>query len=209
MAFDIKMNVKPPAATWAAAGARVRQAVYDVFKVFAVDTVRRIQPKIPIKTGELSRSVYGRPDWDGSDPVLLVGMGKGEGGRILKYAMQREFGGEIRARNVKYLTIPTGAMATPSGVESFTAAMARTMFKWTWVQAVSKSDPRLFIWGKNDPKGPRIALFRLKESVKQEGLHVFMPTVEYQIPRIRRGIRLACRNAVLGRETLAVRNEGE
>lgn len=82
-------------------------------------------------------------------------------GTNVKYAAQREFGGVIKPKNAKWLTIPLKAAKTRVGVSRKARDYYDTFFHRT-------KDGRLFIFGSRTKKGGILPLFRLVKRVEQK-----------------------------------------
>lgn len=126
----------------------------------------------PHKSGHLRRHIRGRVE-----ESTLLGASVGIVGTDVIYARIQELGGVVKARNVKYLTIPLGAAKTPSNI---TRGGART-FADTFVMRSRAG--RLLIMQRRG-RGLR-PLFLLAPRVEIRGTHYLGRALEGNRPQIR------------------------
>ena len=88
-------------------------------------------------------------------------------GTNVKYALQREFGGVIKPKHARWLTIPLKGAKTRAGVSRKARDYYDTFFHKT-------TDGRLFIFGRRTKKAKGVvALFRLVKKVDQKETPIF------------------------------------
>lgn len=141
--------------------------VKAVFKEYAVDLmalmVRTTKGgSLKSRTGQLSKNW--RIEVGGFNLKTLFS----EVSNSTPYAAIHQFGGVIRAKSAKYLTIPLPAMKTASGVTKMTAQQAFTA-RHTFIQKTKKGNLVIFENRGKNKKGtyrPPTPLFVLKKSVK-------------------------------------------
>lgn len=95
---------------------RVVSATSRVMFAYVSDTIAAAQDKTAVRSGDLKASAVVQ------DPVVGDKTITCEGGFNSRYAAQRNFGGTIRAKPGKMLTIPLPAALTASGVSRFSSA---------------------------------------------------------------------------------------
>lgn len=83
-------------------------------------------------------------------------------GQGLKYAAIQEYGGTVRARNSKFLTIPVGPMLTPAGVARESLRDVIEQRKW---QTFKPKNADVILGRLAGSKGDFQVLFVLKKSV--------------------------------------------
>lgn len=106
----------------------------------------------------------------------------------LAYARIQEFGGVVKPRRRRYLTVPTKAALTPAGVVRQAARPTKVGGKWmtngqvpglkgreTFIRRSGSGDPVIFGMGRD---GRPVALWTLKRSVKVPARFGFFRTWE-------------------------------
>lgn len=99
-------------------------------------------------------------------------------GTNVKYAPQREYGGTIKPKRAKFLTIPLKGAMTKAGVSRKARDYYDTFFHRT-------KDGRLFIFGrKSRASAGVVPLFILVKSVKQKATPIFRDAFKDNVDRI-------------------------
>ena len=130
---------------------------------------------LQVRSGALKRSIQPGEVKFSSDEVsgeLLVG-------QKLKYARIQEFGGDIQAVNVTWLTIPVGPMLTPAGVSRY-PSIRDAGKQWDLRFIVSR---RIVLGRKKGSQGDWQLVYVLRKKVTiparrfvQMGVKKFQPT---------------------------------
>jgi len=90
---------------------RIHQGVVRALRLAVAAVTRDAKLAAPVRSGRLRASIRGRVE-----EHALLGGSFGIVGTNIIYGRIQELGGEIRPRNVQFLTIPIGAAQTASGV---------------------------------------------------------------------------------------------
>jgi len=94
------------------------------------------------RTGRLAASISSRVEQEAA--AVFARLGLLTGGDLLAYAAIQEFGGTVRPKRAKVLTIPLAAALTPAGVPRFTAREASEQYLTFWHK---QQDGDLILYG--------------------------------------------------------------
>lgn len=97
-----------------------------------------------------------------------------------KRIKQKIYGGEIRAKNVKFLTIPINPEAYARRAAELEALVGKLF-------VIRLKDGRLFLAGK--PEGKAVFYYRLKESVNQKPWPTAIPKRRWIIDSFKAGVK--------------------
>lgn len=110
-----------------AAGGELRRVLMRELVTVALDAEGRAKENattsMNVRTGTLRRAIAGTVEAKTDGMQLVLSAGGRTGGKDLRYAKIHEYGGTIRPREKKWLTIPVGAAKTKAGVARGSARM--------------------------------------------------------------------------------------
>lgn len=197
MASVVEVDVGALVERYQAARAHVATAVRQTLERGGATIVREMTPLIPVKTGQLRRSILFEVTQNDGLGELEVGVGTPGGGKPLVYARQREHGGTIRPLSSKKLAFPArgSPILTKAGVGGI---RARDVFATPAIAGVDRvwtNKRGTMILGAKKG-GAIVPLFVLRSQVTQQGSHFFYPTIEKNRDRIVEALKASVQEAV-------------